>query len=75
MTPLPTLGGDNGFASGINNQGQVVGVSSLAVDSMRGIHIGLEVNRKTSPHAGAPTIPVPIWSSPLSKAPTLRGFS
>jgi probable HAF family extracellular repeat protein len=25
MTPLPTLGGNNGFATGINNQGQVVG--------------------------------------------------
>lgn len=25
MTPLPTLGGNNGFAAGVNNQGQVVG--------------------------------------------------
>jgi probable HAF family extracellular repeat protein len=25
MRPLPTLGGDNGFATGLNNQGQVVG--------------------------------------------------
>ncbi len=25
MTPLPTLGGDNGFAAGVNNSGQVVG--------------------------------------------------
>ena len=29
----------------------------------------------TSPQAGAPTMPVPTESSPLSKAPTLRGFS
>jgi probable HAF family extracellular repeat protein len=27
MTPLPTLGGNNGAASGINNRGQVVGVA------------------------------------------------
>ena len=25
MTPLPTFGGDNGFATGVNNHGQVVG--------------------------------------------------
>jgi probable HAF family extracellular repeat protein len=25
MRPLPTLGGDNGFATGVNNRGQVVG--------------------------------------------------
>jgi hypothetical protein len=29
----------------------------------------------TSPQAGAPTMPVPTLSSPLSKEPTLRGFS
>ena len=29
----------------------------------------------TSPQAGAPTMPVPTVSSPLSKDPTLRGFS
>ncbi len=27
MTPLPTLGGNNGFADGINNRGQVVGLA------------------------------------------------
>jgi len=27
MTPLPTLGGNNGIASGINNRGQVVGTA------------------------------------------------
>jgi len=25
MSPLPTLGGDNGFATGVNNRGQIVG--------------------------------------------------
>ena len=25
MTPLPTLGGDNGFATGVNDQGEIVG--------------------------------------------------
>ncbi|HEY2036678.1 MAG TPA: hypothetical protein VGG96_06670, partial [Steroidobacteraceae bacterium] len=25
MSPLPTLGGDNGFATGVNDQGQIVG--------------------------------------------------
>lgn len=29
----------------------------------------------TSPHAGAPTSPVPTLGSVLSKLPTLRGFS
>ena len=29
----------------------------------------------TSPHAGAPTMPVPTFGSFLSKVPTLRGFS
>ncbi len=27
MTPLPTLGGNNGFAQGVNNRGQVAGVA------------------------------------------------
>jgi len=27
MTPLPTLGGNNGFATGVNNRGQVVGTA------------------------------------------------
>jgi hypothetical protein len=29
----------------------------------------------TSPHAGAPTRPVPTFGSSLSSLPTLRGFS
>jgi hypothetical protein len=29
----------------------------------------------TSPHAGAPTMPVPTPSSLLANEPTLRGFS
>ena len=29
----------------------------------------------TSPHAGAPTSPVPTFASFLSKDPTFRGFS
>ena len=32
-------------------------------------------SRITSPHAGAPTRPVPTFSSLLSRVPTLRGFS
>jgi len=32
-------------------------------------------NRMTSPHAGAPTTPVPTVGSFLSRTPTLRGFS
>jgi probable HAF family extracellular repeat protein len=31
MTPLPTLGGDNGFATGVNNRGQVVGWAETRV--------------------------------------------
>src|SRR5438477_7598651 len=31
--------------------------------------------RITSPHAGAPTSPVPTFGSSLSSVPTLRGFS
>jgi len=31
MTPLPTLGGNNGMAQGINNRGQVVGVVQNAI--------------------------------------------
>lgn len=31
MTALPTLGGDNGFATGINNRGQIVGWAENAV--------------------------------------------
>lgn len=31
MTPLPTLGGDNGFATGVNNAGQVVGWAETRV--------------------------------------------
>lgn len=31
MSPLPTLGGNNGFAAGINDQGQVVGWAENAV--------------------------------------------
>lgn len=27
MTPLPTLGGNNGYATGVNNRGQVVGLA------------------------------------------------
>lgn len=30
MTPLPTLGGNNGFASAINNRGQVVGTAETS---------------------------------------------
>jgi probable HAF family extracellular repeat protein len=30
MTPLPTLGGNNGFASDVNNRGQVVGLAENA---------------------------------------------
>ena len=32
-------------------------------------------SRMTSPHAGAPTRPVPTVGSFLSRVPTLRGFS
>ncbi|CSI45796.1 Uncharacterised protein [Vibrio cholerae] len=31
--------------------------------------------RITSPHAGAPTMPLPTEGSSLSNEPTLRGFS
>ena len=31
MTPLPTLGGNNGAALGVNNRGQVVGVAETAI--------------------------------------------
>lgn len=31
MKPLPTLGGNNGFATGVNNRGQVVGWAESAV--------------------------------------------
>ncbi len=31
MTPLPTLGGDNGFATGVNSRGQVVGWAETRV--------------------------------------------
>ena len=31
MTPLPTLGGDNGFATGVNNRGEVVGWAETRV--------------------------------------------
>jgi probable HAF family extracellular repeat protein len=31
MTPLPTLGGNNGFATGVNNRGQVVGWAETSV--------------------------------------------
>jgi probable HAF family extracellular repeat protein len=31
MTPLPTLGGDNGFATGVNNAGQVIGWAETRV--------------------------------------------
>ena len=31
MRPLPTLGGDNGFASGVNNRGEVVGWAETRV--------------------------------------------
>lgn len=31
MTPLPTLGGANGFATGVNNPGQIVGWAETAV--------------------------------------------
>ncbi len=31
MSPLPTLGGNNGFATGVNNRGQVVGWAENAV--------------------------------------------
>jgi len=31
MTPLPTLGGSNGFAAGVNSQGQVVGWAETLV--------------------------------------------
>lgn len=31
MTPLPTLGGTNGFAAGVNNRGQVVGWAETPV--------------------------------------------
>ena len=32
MHPLPTLGGNNGFATGVNNRGQVVGWAENAVE-------------------------------------------
>ena len=32
MTPLPTLGGNQGFAAGVNNRGQVVGWAETAVE-------------------------------------------
>ena len=35
----------------------------------------LSCRRITSPHAGAPTSPVPTVSSSLSSVPTFRGFS
>lgn len=31
MSPLPTLGGDNGYAAGVNNSGQVVGWAENAI--------------------------------------------
>jgi probable HAF family extracellular repeat protein len=31
MTPLPTLGGSNGFAAGVNSRGQIVGWAETAV--------------------------------------------
>src|SRR6267143_1505577 len=33
MTPLPTLGGNNGYATGVNNRGQVVGLTESTRDS------------------------------------------
>jgi hypothetical protein len=43
--------------------------------SMRPSSPTLICRRITSPHAGAPTRPVPTFSSFLSSVPTLRGFS
>lgn len=34
MTPLPTLGGTHGFATGVNDRGQVVGISGICDDAV-----------------------------------------
>jgi probable HAF family extracellular repeat protein len=51
MSPLPTLGGNNGAASGINNRGQVVGVAE---------------NAKADPTCPSPPVP-PFFSVLESK--------
>src|SRR6185312_6866093 len=43
--------------------------------SMTPASFTLICRRITSPHAGAPTRPVPTFGSSLSSVPTLRGFS
>ncbi len=43
MTPLPTLGGNNGEAIGINNQGQVIG---LAENSTRGSNLPIAASSR-----------------------------
>jgi hypothetical protein len=43
--------------------------------SMTPCSLILSCSFMTSPHAGAPTRPVPTLGSSLSKLPTLRGFS
>src|SRR5690349_24178006 len=43
--------------------------------SMTPSSLTLICRRMTSPHAGAPTSPVPTVGSSLSRVPTFRGFS
>ena len=80
MRALPTLGGDNGFATGVNNHGQVVGWAENAIhdptcNSPQVLLIRLTVERRRNvkpPPAGTSPAPVSGASAPSSQKPAFR---